>query len=70
MKKSTQVPAALIVAFAATLVTTGCSSGRDECQDSYGNILPPSACSNGTPGAHFVHVGGFGGSSNGGFYGG
>ena len=67
MKKSAQVPAALIVAFAATLVGNGCSSGSDQCQDAYGNALPASACTNGTPGAHFVHTGGFGGS---GYYGG
>ena len=75
MKKSAQVPAALIVAFAATFVSTGCSSGSDECRDTNGNILPASACQNGTPGAHYVHTGGFGnsgyyGGSSGGSYGG
>ena len=73
MKKSSQVPATLIVTLAASVVTTGCGSqtATYECRDSYGRILPYSACQGGiVGGAHWVQTGGFGGGSGGGFFGG
>ncbi len=68
MKKSAQVPASLIAALAATLPNAGCGQ-NGECRDINGNILPYSACQSRTVyGAHWVNVGGFGGS--GGVFGG
>ncbi len=75
MKKSSQVPATLIVTLTASIVASGCGSqtATYECRDAYGRILPYSAC-RGTVvgGAHFVQTGGFGssGSGGGGFFGG
>lgn len=73
MKKSSCVPASLIVALAATVSVTGCASDSEQCVDSYGNTLSSSDCSSGRVyGAHWVNRGGFGGYSgtSGGFYGG
>lgn len=78
MKKSAQVPATMIMALAASLTSSGCSSYQDQCVDAYGNYLPNSACQGGGGygggygrvygGAHYIRVrsGGFGGSSGGG----
>lgn len=73
MKKSSQVPAALIVAIAASLTGTGCGSGRtQQCVDAAGRVIPDAQCTSGrTMGAHwipYVQRGGFGtsGSSFGG----
>jgi len=74
MKKSTSVPASLILGLAASWTTQGCGGGyRNECRDNSGRVLPDSACRGGVgylPGAHWVRVstGGFG--SSGGYYGG
>ena len=76
MKKSTQVPASLIVALAG-IAATGCSGGSyDECVDATGRVIAMSACRGGSSGAYIirrnVQSGGFGGSggSSGGFFGG
>jgi hypothetical protein len=84
MKKSKQVPATLIVALAAGLASSGCSSDDTDarCVDSMGRMLPESACRSHADGARWIHVqtSGFGGSgstggasgsgSSGGFFGG
>ena len=75
MKKSSSVPASLIVALAgAGVAAVGCGSGGyDDCVDQTGRIVADSACRSGYAGAHYIHrnvsSGGFGGSG-GGFFGG
>lgn len=78
MKRSTQVPASLIVSVAAGLSAAGCGCGSsyDQCVDAMGRVVPDAYCrSPRTYGgnAHWIHrnveSGGFGGSS-GGFFGG
>jgi hypothetical protein len=75
MKKSTNVPATLIITMAAGTVASGCSgSYYDQCEDASGRPLPDSYCHRSTyVGAHWVHVqsSGFGGSGgSGGVFGG
>ncbi len=77
MKRSSQVPAPLIIALAAGLSVTGCSSRRsyNECVDAAGRVISSADCRRGVPGAHWirrtVQTGGFGGSgTSGGYYGG
>jgi hypothetical protein len=73
MKKSGQVPAALVIALASVSLN-GCSSdGGRECVDAAGRIRPGRDCTSGVGGAHWigrgVSTGGYGGTS-GGYYGG
>ena len=74
MKRSAQVPAALVIAL-ASLSVAGCRSNRTvrECVDSMGRIVPDSQCISGANGAHWVtrtvQSGGYG-STSGGYYGG
>ncbi len=77
MKKSSQVPASLVVALAGLSGTglismAGCSSGGyDDCVDASGRIVADSACRSGYAGAHYIRRGGFGNSGySGGFFGG
>ncbi len=72
MKRSAQVPAALILSMAASLTAGGCSGTRTvrECVDATGKVLPDSACrAGGVRGAHFItrtiRTGGFGSSGSG-----
>lgn len=76
MKKSSQVPASLIVTLAGLSgvagTIQGCGSGGyDDCVDANGRIIADSACRSGYSGAHYIHRGGFGSSgSSSGFFGG
>lgn len=71
MKKSAQVPAALIVVLAG-LTAAGCNRTVRECRDGMGRLLPDSQCQSHSPGAYWItrslSSGGYGrsGSSYGG----
>jgi len=76
MKKSKQVPATLVTAVAA-MVVTGCSCGPNivevrRCVDAYGHVLPDYMCGGGYNGGYYGGVyyssphWGYGGNLNGG----
>lgn len=80
MKKSAQVPAALIVVLAG-LSAGGCNRTVRECRDQMGKLLPDSHCINNQPGAYWItrsirsggyggYGGGYGGYGGGSYFGG
>lgn len=73
MKKSSQVPATLVVAIASSLTVVSCGSSRyteNRCIDAYGNVVNSVDCNRGVRGAHWVPYTGTRSSGFGGFGGG